>query len=113
MEADLLARDGKSVAAFEKYRRLMDIDPGPETLGGLARLYMRHWQYDVAHAFFEEALDLDPEMADLQSGLVVVLMARERLQEAQERAAVGVDASHPAHIQLAGKGSMSNHSAID
>lgn len=104
MEADLLARDGKSVAAFEKYRRLMDIDPGPETLGGLARLYMRHWQHDVAHAFFEEALDLDPEMADLQSGLVVVLMARERLQEAQERAAILVS-THPtpAHIQLAGE----------
>ena len=86
-EADLMAREGRTEAAFQRYRRLFELDPeDPWVLIGLGGLYGQHWQHGVAQAFFEEALSFDPASIVAREGRVRSLAARRDWTTAEEAA---------------------------
>ncbi len=86
-EANQMAAEGRTKAAFARYERLFETDAeDPWVLIGLGGLYGQHWQHGVAQAFFEEALGVDPANIVAREGRVRSLAARRVWDPAEEAA---------------------------
>lgn len=101
-EADQLAEAGDAIGAYESYRAALQERPDPTLYSGLAGLYMSKWQYGAAQAYYEEALDLDPDSSEAERGVISALAARGAYEEAQRRAgALSARVPHSDNIALA------------
>jgi len=71
-------------AAFEAYERALKLHPGKWTMVSLAGLYLEHKQPNVALAFFDAALAIDPSIKEASIGRVTALQQLGRLDIARD-----------------------------
>ena len=99
-EADRLTRAGNARGAFDMYQAAIRDRPDPVLYTGLAALYLNRWQYNAAQAWYEEALNIDPEFDEAERGIIRAQAARGDFEDAQRRVS-GLCARRPNRENIA------------
>jgi tetratricopeptide (TPR) repeat protein len=82
--ADRALAMGLHREAFDGYAALLELRGDTWVLAGLGSLYLERWQFGLAEAFYQDAVDLDATNMEAWRGLAIALMGRGAWDEAEQ-----------------------------